>query len=106
MQSIPLSTHELNLPLVWDKAQYIDAWHELRGYRKDHAGNLICFFAYNIANHPYGWGVEHIMRGGSDDIENLIPVHTKPANIPAPQKKDINPFTEALAQAGLGGRSL
>lgn len=106
MRSISLTTQELNLPLIWDKAHYIDAWHELRGYRRDATGALICFFAYEQKNHPYGWEVESARpglapgAGSAYDPEALRPKRMAPNEAPK-AKAEENPFAAAMAEAGL-----
>ncbi|MCI0562396.1 MAG: HNH endonuclease [Nitrososphaera sp.] len=63
---------------VWEKAQYIDATNEQKGFRKDECGAWIRRGAYGDRNSQYGWEVDHIKpktNGGTDALSNLRPLH-------------------------------
>lgn len=63
---------------VWSKAKVIDGFEETR-WRQDFAGAWIQKEQYGIQS-DYGWEIDHLVprsHGGSDEIENLLPLHWK-----------------------------
>lgn len=63
---------------VWQKAQFVDAQNEAKGFRKDQCGAWIQWSQYGNRNSAYGWEIDHVTpvsRGGSDHVSNLRPLH-------------------------------
>lgn len=65
---------------VWQKAAYVNAENEARGFRKDACGAWIQFVQHGDRNAQYGWEIDHIKPvalGGTDSFDNLQPLHWK-----------------------------
>lgn len=63
---------------VWQKAVWVSAENEVRGFRRDVCGAWIQFNQHGNRNGKYGWEIDHInpvARGGLDIFDNLQPLH-------------------------------
>ncbi len=62
---------------VWNKANYVSAENERRGFRKDRCGAWIKRTQHGNRDSKYGWEIHHEIpksKGGSDRLSNLIPL--------------------------------
>ena len=62
---------------VWNKATYVSAENERRGFRKDFCGAWIQRTQHGNRNSKYGWEIHHKVpksKGGTDHVSNLIPL--------------------------------
>lgn len=62
---------------VWAKSTYVDKESNDAGFRKDDCGAWIKWSDYG-QDGEFGWEIDHInpaSKNGSDDIENLRPLH-------------------------------
>ena len=65
---------------VWEKARYVNAENEKKGFRKDQCGAWINFNNYGDRESLWGWEIDHITPvadGGPDVVSNLRPLHWK-----------------------------
>lgn len=63
---------------VWQKATYVNAENEAKGFRKDACGAWILFDKHGDRDSKYGWEIDHmkpVVQGGSDELDNLQPLH-------------------------------
>jgi hypothetical protein len=61
---------------VWEKGQIINGV-DPSIWRKDQCSAWINRNAYGDRSSTYGWEVDHISPGGSDNLPNLRPLHWK-----------------------------
>ena len=69
-------THS-TLSSIWFKAQPV-VGYDSNTWRKDACGAWILWSAYGNRDSKYGWEVDHVtpvVRGGSDLLSNLRPLH-------------------------------
>lgn len=72
-----MSYAEKAVQVVWDKGRPVPG-RDPALWREDACGALIYRGAYGDRDSALGWEVDHIMpksRGGSDETENLRPLH-------------------------------
>ncbi|MEN8193190.1 MAG: HNH endonuclease signature motif containing protein [Bacteroidota bacterium] len=65
--------------LVWQKGEVMPNLSPV-AWRKDIYGSLMKFAEHRNRDSEHGWEINHIKPvsdGGSDDIENLQPLHLK-----------------------------
>lgn len=63
---------------VWEKAEYVSADNENKGFRKDQCVAWIRWNQYGKRNTSYGWELDRIKpvtKGGTDTLSNLRPLH-------------------------------
>lgn len=58
---------------VWEKGKTV-ADYESGKWRKDECGPWISRTQYGNRNSDYGWEIDHISAGGSDNLANLRPL--------------------------------
>lgn len=69
------------IDLLWNKAK-VENGYDPNKWRKDFAGAWIQRDQYGLSGvmAPFGWSIDHlkpIILGGSDAINNLMPIHWK-----------------------------
>ena len=65
------------LESIWEKASSVNGYDSSK-WRKDACGAWMYWGVYGDRNSAFGWEVDHIVPksvGGSDDLENLRPLH-------------------------------
>lgn len=58
---------------VWEKGTVVTGRNPL-DWRKDQCGTLIAWDEYGNRGSQYGWEIDHISPGGSDNLPNLRPL--------------------------------
>ena len=74
-----MSEIDLKTRKVWRKGTEVPDI-DPNDFRKDKCGAWIRFSRYGDRHSDFGWDIHHIhpkSRGGSDSLENLIPLHWK-----------------------------
>ncbi|WP_157863031.1 HNH endonuclease signature motif containing protein [Desulfofarcimen acetoxidans] len=62
---------------MWNKAAVVPECNQSE-FRKDRCGALMRFADYDNVNSIFGWEIDHekpVARGGTDDLDNLQPLH-------------------------------
>lgn len=65
---------------IWNKAKFISAENEEKGFRKDQCDAWIKMSEYGNRDSDYGWEIDHIKpesKGGEDIVSNARPLHWK-----------------------------
>ncbi|GLH67166.1 HNH endonuclease signature motif containing protein [Geothrix edaphica] len=61
---------------VWEKGEKV-ANNDPNEWRKDQCGAWIYRKHYGNRDSQYGWEIDHVSPGGSDDVSNLRPLQWK-----------------------------
>ena len=67
---------ETEVVAVWSKGRPIP-FHDPSIWRRDDFGRVLHRRALNLADHPYGWEIDHIValaQGGTNALHNLRPL--------------------------------
>ena len=67
---------EAEIVAVWAKGRTIP-FHDPAVWRRDDFGRVLHRRAHGLADHPYGWEVDHIVAlaaGGTNALHNLRPL--------------------------------
>jgi len=64
---------DVKIQMVWEKGTVVQG-NDPKVFRKDQCKAWINRDKYGDRKSDYGWEIDHITPGGTDDLSNLIPL--------------------------------
>jgi len=71
-----MSFNEETIQNVWEKGKIVERY-DSKIWRKDECGAWIKRSEYGNTDSKYGWHIDHISPGGTDNLSNLRPLQWK-----------------------------